>query len=470
MQYQDMIIEASEDRSEPTADKRRLLRFNVRVLASPAGEMPPEAAVPVEVDERELHASLQKLESRALDREGLIALGRTLGTLLLPPVQDAAGSSIRELFSASLREARRDDGGLRLRLRLPLRLAVLPWEYVYADRAGGGDGMDGFLALDPRVAIVRHEVLAAPAPPPAARGAIKMVVALTSGDGPVLDLAKERTILGQVLEGQEGIAPIFLDDATLSEVMGAIPGAGIFHFAGHGYFDAQMSRMPGIYEGSGTLSLEDETVDAEQVGIGLRGEGVRLVVLGACETGRRDAVNPWSGVAPALVKAEIPAVIANQYPIQDQCAIAFSRGLYQALVGGLSIEHAVSRGRIAAYQADAEGRDWGVPVLYLRAASAHLFEGAADDDVRDRARAEAEADVSVHANTVAAGGEVLGSEVGAMLGGKLAVQVTVGTVSGEVRGATFDKLTGGTASVNVDVDTVEKGGRVVGAQFRTLGG
>jgi hypothetical protein len=228
--------------------------------------------------------------------------------------------------------------------------------------------------------------------------------------------------------------------------------------------------MPGIYEGSGTLSLEDETVDAEQVGIGLRGEGVRLVVLGACETGRRDAVNPWSGVAPALVKAEIPAIIANQYPIQDRCAIAFSRGLYQALVGGLSIEHAVSRGRIAAYQADTEGRDWGVPVLYLRAASAHLFEGAADDDVRDSARAEAEADVNVRANHVAAGGEVLGSEVGAMLGGKLAVQVTVGTVSGDVRGATFDKLTGGTASVNVDVDTVKKGGRVVGAQIRTLGG
>jgi hypothetical protein len=104
----------------------------------------------------------------------------------------------------------------------------------------------------------------------------------------------------------------------------------------------------------------------------------------------------WSGVAPALVKAEIPAVVANQYSILDKTAIAFSRQFYQALVGGMTIEAAVSAGRIAAYNADNEGRDWGVPVLYLRAADGQLFEGAENGDVRVAARRTVELLVQQH--------------------------------------------------------------------------
>ena len=88
------------------------------------------------------------------------------------------------------------------------------------------------------------------------------------------------------------------------------------------------------------------------------------------------------GRAP-LVKAGIPAVVANQFEIHDKSAIAFSQQFYRALVGGLPIERAVTAGRIAAYNANKEGRDWGVPVLYLRAGDGQLFAGA--DDPAERA-------------------------------------------------------------------------------------
>ena len=105
-----------------------------------------------------------------------------------------------------------------------------------------------------------------------------------------------------------------------------------------------MSDLPGIYTGEGALAFFDQMVPAEQLGSNLRGNGVRLAVLGGCETGRREGVSVWSGIAPVLVKANIPAVVGNQYKISDKCAIAFSRQFYRALVGGLPIERAVERG------------------------------------------------------------------------------------------------------------------------------
>ena len=141
--------------------------------------------------------------------------------------------------------------------------------------------------------------------------------------------------------------------------------------------------------------------------------------------------------------AKIPAVVANQYRIEDKCAIVFSRQFYRALVGGLSIERAVAAGRLAAYNADKEGRDWGVPVLYLRARRGELFEGTADAEVRQQARAAAEADVNVRVKEVAKGGEVLGGRVRHMLAGKLGINVEVsGTVYGKVVGLEIDTLGG----------------------------
>src|SRR5262249_40470854 len=302
------------------------------------------------------------------------------------------------------------DDGVRLRLRLPPLLAALPWEYIYVDRAGGGEGMDGFLALDPRVAIARHEALPAPPSLPLSSGTLKVVAALASAEGlPQLDLSKEQNDLKATFDGQAGIAPVFLEDATLDEVQAAIPGAAIFHFAGHGVFDRQMGDLPGTYTGVGKLALYDQSVDAEQLGINLRGNGVRLAVLGGCETGRRDGVNVWRGIAPALIKQQIPAVIADQLPIRGACAIAFGKRFYGALVGGLPIERAVAAGRIAAYNADKDGRDWGVPVLYLRDADGVLFGGAADESVREQAAASAKVVIDQRVGEVAAGAVLIGA-------------------------------------------------------------
>jgi hypothetical protein len=64
-----------------------------------------------------------------------------------------------------------------LYLKMNIGQATLPWEYAYVDRARGGDGVDDFLAPDPRVAIVRHKPLPAPASPLLVGGNIEEMAA-----------------------------------------------------------------------------------------------------------------------------------------------------------------------------------------------------------------------------------------------------------------------------------------------------
>lgn len=467
MRYHDMILEVKGPQLEKTPDKRRVGRFTVRVVKSPDGWM--GEAVPVEYDDKALRLSLGRLERRELDRDGLISLGRTLAVLLLPPRGQGQRKGVRDYLANSLLSIG-PNAGLRLRLRLPRQLQALPWEYMYVERGDAEPGMYGFLSLDPRVVLIRHEEDGHPLQPVQLAGDIKVLVALASAEWlPQLDLARERVILDEALAGRAGLTPLYLQDATLNEILAASPGSGIFYFAGHGVFEREMGDAPGTYSGTGQLALYDELVGGQDVGANLLGSGVRLAVLGGCQTGQRDGISVWSGIAPALIKAQIPAVVANQYSISDVCAIAFSQQFFQALVGGLPIEMATSLGRKAAFNVDKEGRDWGVPVLYLQAEDGALFAGAANPVVRQKARQAAEADVSVHVREVAAGGEVIGGDIGQMLSGKLDVNVTVSeTVYGTVMGLKIDKLGGGHADVALDVGTVGDGGRVTGLRLDEL--
>lgn len=393
--YHECVIEAFDLPAE--AARAGELRFSVRVLASPAGEMRPSEAALLTLDARQLQDDLNRLEQRALDREALIAFGQRLTGWLLPPRQPNAEVGVRALLDACRTQAGQD-GAVRLRLRLSPALARIPWEYLYLDPPGGSGLMDGFLALNPQVAIVRHEALPAAIPsaqPPGSEALrVRAALALAQGDTP-LDLAAERDELGRIFEAR-GVEHAFIEQATIEDLLEQIPDAHIFHFAGHGEFQ---SRRVGAraYIGVGEVALAEQRVDSERLSLSLRGNALRLVVLGACETARRGGervVNPWGAVAPMLAKAGVPAVVASQYTIADRCAIAFSRGFYQALFGGMSIERAVTAGRLAIYNADPASRDWGVPALYMRASHGQILAGVADPQTRAGAAQAAEAMIS----------------------------------------------------------------------------
>ena len=161
-------------------------------------------------------------------------------------------------------------------------------------------------------------------------------------------------------------------------------------------------------------------------------------------------------------------MLANQLPIKDVCAIAFSKQFYGALVGGLPIERAVAAGRIAAYNADKEGRDWGVPVLYMRDADGQLFGGAADPGVREQAAARAKVVIEQRLGEVAAGAVLIGAAVKQITSGILSVTQTLGVVAGDVTGAKIGTISGGEAKIETNVDKLESGGSVTGATIDDL--
>jgi hypothetical protein len=152
-----------------------------------------------------------------------------------------------------------------------------------------------------------------------------------------------------------------------------------------------MSGTYGTQEGKGFLSLtgaggHEVDFSAQKLALSLAGRGVRFAMLGACNSSKVDQINAWTGIASALTRAGIPAVVGMQFSVFDYNAIVFSKIFYRALAAGLTVDEAVTEGRIAiATRSDDEDRDFGVPVLYLRAEEGVLFPAARQADAQPSA-------------------------------------------------------------------------------------
>ncbi len=314
------------------------------------------------------------LERRRIGRDDLFKLGQMLSELALPAGQ------VRMLFLQSVAHLKEGEG-LRLRLRIdPVALVHLPWEYMVLSEAAGEGQATDFLALRPEISIVRSDTVEAAERSSPQRAVARVVGVLSSPDGMAdLDVEEDQAAINEAVKGlnkklrEELVKVVWADSpATRQALQEALAdGADLFHFAGHADFD-QFSQMGHI-----ALEKDDYSADlysGEQLAQLLRGADVRLVNLGACNTGRRDGQNVWSGVAPALTRQKIPAVIANQFKIKDKYATLMAAQLYPLLLAGYTVDEAVFEARAAIYQkAGLEHRDWAAPVLYLHDKTGVLF-------------------------------------------------------------------------------------------------
>jgi tetratricopeptide (TPR) repeat protein len=286
-------------------------------------------------------------------------LGTALAGILLP-------SAIRERLRAEIRRSAEPVGRIRLRLHVTHpELAGLPWEFVLLDRdlAPGG-----FAALDSRFDLVRE------APGPASGGPVsadplRVLIAWAdprSAEYPaMIHLTDEvRSVLAAL--GAAECRRIQVDElryASRSSLQRSLedrpPHA--LHFIGHG--DERPSggvlALHGDRAGSAALLYGEELAEW------LAPACTRLIVLSACRT-----ASPLGGVAEALARKGVPAVVAMQAPLRDASAGLFARAFYGALAQGDTVEEAVREGRTSVRGV---GPDWGVPVLYLSAEDSELF-------------------------------------------------------------------------------------------------
>jgi hypothetical protein len=145
----------------------------------------------------------------------------------------------------------------------------------------------------------------------------------------------------------------------------------VWHFVGHGNISEDGK--------TGQLCFEDEFRDVEwvsapQIAVLLNRSGVRLAVLSGCHTASipTDSVR---SVALALVRAGVPAVVAQQFTVPEGTTRAFATEFYQALVEGFPIDACVTEGRKAIMNSIGLGQpDWGIPVIYTRTSDGMLFD------------------------------------------------------------------------------------------------
>jgi hypothetical protein len=265
--------------------------------------------------------------------------------------------------------------GLRVRLTCyDHQLLRLPWELLHNGSR--------FLFVSGRVVLMRYIPLPEPIVPITVNLPLRVLVAIASPmDLPPLDVEKEVTLIEKAFNylGDKVIIDILRGigykalQARLRQAQVKDASFHILHFVGHASHD--------IFSHIGYLAFEGEDHTLETCEGKILGQlltsysTLRLVILNACETTQPGGSKPHSGVAEALIKLGIPAVIAMQFPISDRMAVDFAGTFYEAVASGLPIDAALGEVRMAIY-GHRDSLEFGTPVLYARIKDGHIFDKA----------------------------------------------------------------------------------------------
>lgn len=320
---------------------------------------PPYQPEEVEALLRSIEAELESPVRR--DSIGIEEVGRRLFESLFHGKVAAALEKSLDHLAAKGR-------GLRLRLAFEgddpklIALRALPWELLL--RVEHHD----FLTRQRIFALARFVELNRFFPPPEVDSTLRvLVVSSAPSTEKPLDLGAELEAIRDSLD-----APSFevevLEHPGILDLRPALLRKKwhVLHFMGHGRFEEREGQGYVVFENKDGSS---DRVTATNLAENLKGlEALRLVVLNSCSGGawpRREGQDPFSSIAPALLRAGVPAVVATQFRISDDSAIEFSKAFYQRLAAGDAVETAVAEGRLAIYNSEPDSCEWVTPVLFL---------------------------------------------------------------------------------------------------------
>jgi site-specific recombinase XerD/CHAT domain-containing protein len=354
----------------PGNSKKRV--YPVFVNASPAGEANEFMKFPF--SEQELENQLQALQYALMrssnKRRKIISpedqtvqeFGRAIFDALFI-------EEVRSRYDVSQEIASHHGKGLRIKLHIqPPELASLPWEFLYDKR------QDKYICLSNDTPIVRYLDLSKPAhsltvtPPLSILGMIASPKNL-----PDLDVEREKHRLEKSLEKlrNNGLIKLtWLEGRTWRDLQREMRNGPwhIFHFIGHGDFDAEKDE--------GIICLEDDegyayNFTASELARILDHRSLRLIVLNSCDGARGSKYDIFSSTAAILVRQCVSAVLAMQYEITDTAAIELSRVFYEVLAEGYPVDTAVAEARKAI--SITSTLEWGTPVLHMRSPDGVIF-------------------------------------------------------------------------------------------------
>ena len=287
----------------------------------------------------------------------------------------------------------------RIRLRIDPdapELHQLPWEMLRGDEQGE--------ALSVGASTPFSRYLAGEWRPgsPVLRRPLRVLAAIANPDGldeyglqPV-EVETERALLGQALEGRDMEVEWLTGAFSLADLRERLVGGRfhVLHLVAHGAVAARAGTSV-LYladpRGSGTAGVPAAEV-ARLLGTLLadndtrQEDKLRLVFLAACQSATRSPADAFRGLAPELVQAGVPAVLAMQDLVPVESARELARVFYGRLLRHGLVDLSCNEARAALGVAGLSGQS--VPVLFMRLRSGALLgrrgqlslgEGAATD-------------------------------------------------------------------------------------------
>ena len=294
---------------------------------------------------------------------------------------------VRDLFISIYTQEVQSHEDAYLRIRLDVdeaasEIAVLPWELMA--------WQDVFLSTQIKTLVTRQLLSLDYGNIKSLRvsGKPKVLIVIPNGSGLATE-AEENTIT-KALERAAIPYELLKGKVPLQKVDDALASGdfNIFHFIGHGDFEKQGDGlMHGTLRFNSAWEDLEEDEDEEWIedtrlqALFGNHKQVKVVVLNACRgavVDERRSGHGFLGVAPALLRAGVPAVVAMQYAIRDDVALQFAETFYSRLSDGRwagQVDTAVTLGRNACYLNYPKDRGFATPVLYLRSEDGVVFVG-----------------------------------------------------------------------------------------------
>jgi CHAT domain len=191
---------------------------------------------------------------------------------------------------------------------------------------------------------------------------------------------KERSERSDAEEGLKRLDIRIVDDWDSDRVEDELKwDPHVVHIVGHARYalDTVGGRMRGEIElpgGEGGRRWNDPQPVVDLLTRGKSEEELpRLVILHLCEMKPVDFTASFERLAPGLIEAGMPAVLAMQYPMSADAASKFTSIFYTRLAGGEEVDKLVQDIRYKISKEPGNSRLIGTPVLYMQSLGGRLI-------------------------------------------------------------------------------------------------
>jgi hypothetical protein len=115
-------------------------------------------------------------------------------------------------------------------------------------------------------------------------------------------------------------------------------------------------------------------ITGKELGSLMGGRNIRLAILSACESSAATSDLGFTNIAEDLISQGIPAVLANQAPVQDQTVASFVGAVYDELLISGNIDVAVTVGRLQLFMELRDSPEWGIPTLHRIYGGSQIYQ------------------------------------------------------------------------------------------------